>query len=63
MSDIAQLETEILSAVAAAGDEAALDAVRIGALGKSGSATACKRSIGKFSWSVCSSAILRDRLS
>ena len=34
MSDIARLESEILSAVSAAGDEAALEAVRVAALGK-----------------------------
>ena len=37
MSDIARLESEILSAVSAAGDEAALEAVRVAALGKKGS--------------------------
>ena len=37
MSDIAQLEQQILAAVAAAADEAALEAVRVAALGKSGS--------------------------
>jgi phenylalanyl-tRNA synthetase alpha chain len=37
MSDISQLENEILPAVAAAQDEAALEAVRVAALGKKGS--------------------------
>jgi phenylalanyl-tRNA synthetase alpha chain len=46
MSDIAQLESEILSAVTAAGDEAALEAVRIAALGKSGSISALLRTLG-----------------
>ena len=36
MTDIAQLEKELLAAVASAKDEAALEAVRISALGKSG---------------------------
>ena len=31
MSDLAKLETEILGAIAAASDEAALEAVRVGA--------------------------------
>ena len=34
MSDPSTLEQEILAAVAAAGDEAALEAVRVAALGK-----------------------------
>src|ERR1700739_4681048 len=34
MTDLAQLESQILSQIAAAGDEAALEAVRVGALGK-----------------------------
>jgi phenylalanyl-tRNA synthetase alpha chain len=46
MSDTAQLEQEILSAVAAAGDEAALETVRIAALGKSGSVTALLKTLG-----------------
>ena len=37
MTDISALETEISSAIAAASDEAALETVRVGALGKSGS--------------------------
>ena len=40
MSDTAQLEQQILAEVAAASDEAALEAVRVAALGKSGSVTA-----------------------
>jgi phenylalanyl-tRNA synthetase alpha chain len=46
MSDTAQLEQEILSAVATAGDEAALETVRIAALGKSGSVTALLKTLG-----------------
>ena len=37
MTDIAELENKIAAAIAAAGDEAALEAVRVAALGKSGS--------------------------
>ncbi|MEJ2626928.1 MAG: phenylalanine--tRNA ligase subunit alpha, partial [Pseudolabrys sp.] len=46
MSDIATLENEILSAVAAASDEAALETVRVGALGKSGSVSALLKTLG-----------------
>jgi phenylalanyl-tRNA synthetase alpha chain len=46
MSDIAKLETELLAAVAAAKDEAALEAVRVGALGKSGSVSALLKTLG-----------------
>ncbi|MGB6760846.1 MAG: phenylalanine--tRNA ligase subunit alpha, partial [Xanthobacteraceae bacterium] len=46
MSDIAQLEQKIIGEVAAAGDEAALETVRVGALGKSGSITALLKTLG-----------------
>jgi phenylalanyl-tRNA synthetase alpha chain len=46
MSDLTQLETEILGGVAAAGDEASLEAVRIAALGKSGSVSALLKTLG-----------------
>ncbi|MGI8525024.1 MAG: phenylalanine--tRNA ligase subunit alpha [Pseudolabrys sp.] len=46
MTDIAQLETELLGAAANAGDEAALEAVRIAALGKSGSVSALLKTLG-----------------
>src|SRR5271169_4814126 len=46
MPDIAQLESEILAAVAAAGDESALEAVRVAALGKNGSVTALLKTLG-----------------
>ena len=36
MTDLVQLESEILAEIAAAGDEAALEAVRVAALGKKG---------------------------
>jgi phenylalanyl-tRNA synthetase alpha chain len=46
MTDTAQLETEILAAVATAGDESALETVRVAALGKSGSITALLKTLG-----------------
>ncbi len=46
MSDIAKLEQEILGAVAAASDEAAIEAARIVALGKSGSVSALLKTLG-----------------
>src|SRR5438105_1925325 len=46
MSDVTTLEPEILSAITGAQDEAALEAVRVGALGKSGSVAALLRRIG-----------------
>lgn len=49
MSDISQLENEILPAVAAAQDEAALEAVRVAALGKKGSISALLATLGKMS--------------
>ena len=49
MSDLVQLETEILGAIAAASDEAALEAVRVGALGKKGSISALLATLGKMS--------------
>jgi phenylalanyl-tRNA synthetase alpha chain len=49
MSDLAQLETQILSAVAAAADEAALEAVRVAALGKKGSVSELLATLGKMS--------------
>jgi phenylalanyl-tRNA synthetase alpha chain len=49
MSDLAKLESEILGAIAAASDEAALEAVRVGALGKKGSISALLATLGKMS--------------
>src|SRR3954453_841815 len=46
MSDVATLEPEILGAIAGAQDEAALEAVRVGALGKSGSGGAVLKTLG-----------------
>src|SRR5436305_7176895 len=49
MSGLAKLETEILDQIAAAGDEAALEAVRVAALGKKGSISALLATLGKMS--------------
>src|SRR5579863_6405583 len=46
MSDTAQLEQQILAEVSAASDEAAIEAVRVAALGKSGSVTALLKTLG-----------------
>jgi phenylalanyl-tRNA synthetase alpha chain len=46
MSETAQLEQQILAEVTAAGDEAALEAVRVSALGKNGSVTALLKTLG-----------------
>ena len=46
MSDIAKLETELLTAVSSAKDEAALEALRVSALGKSGSVSALLKTLG-----------------
>src|SRR5437764_15446172 len=49
MTDLAQLESHILTDIAAAGDEAALEAVRVAALGKRGSISALLATLGKMS--------------
>src|SRR6187551_2438204 len=49
MTDISALETEISTAITAAADEAALEAVRVSALGKSGSVTALLKTLGGMS--------------
>src|SRR5688572_30186425 len=46
MSDIAKLEQQILADVAAAADEAALEAVRVAALGRNGTITALLKTLG-----------------
>jgi len=46
MADIAKLEAELLAAVAAAKDDAALEAVRVSALGKKGSISELLKSLG-----------------
>ena len=49
MSDLATLEKTILDQIAAAGDEAALEAVRVASLGKKGSISALLATLGKMS--------------
>ena len=49
MTDLAQLESQILSEITAASDEAALEAVRVAALGKKGSISALLSTLGKMS--------------
>jgi phenylalanyl-tRNA synthetase alpha chain len=49
MSDLVTLEQTILSQIAAAGDEAALEAVRVASLGKKGSISALLATLGKMS--------------
>jgi phenylalanyl-tRNA synthetase alpha chain len=49
MTDIRALETELLAAIAAAGDEAALEAVRVAALGRHGSVSALLKMLGAMS--------------
>ena len=48
MSDLAALESEILNQIVAASDEAALEAVRVSALGKKGSISALLSTLGKM---------------
>lgn len=49
MTDIARLESETLAAIGAAEDEAALEAVRVRALGRNGWVTALLKSLGTMS--------------
>src|SRR5580700_9710175 len=49
VSDLATLEQTILDEIAAAGDEAALEAVRVAVLGKKGSISALLATLGKMS--------------
>jgi phenylalanyl-tRNA synthetase alpha chain len=49
MSELELLEGKLLADIAAAGDEAALEAVRIAALGKSGSVSALLKMLGSMS--------------
>ncbi|MDD9910112.1 MAG: phenylalanine--tRNA ligase subunit alpha [Ahrensia sp.] len=49
MTDIETLETAILADIEDAGDEAALEAVRVGALGKKGSVSAQMKTLGAMS--------------
>ncbi len=48
MSDLAALENETLAAIGAASDEAALESVRVGALGKKGAISALLATLGKL---------------
>jgi phenylalanyl-tRNA synthetase alpha chain len=48
MTDTQQVETDLMARVAAAGDEAALEALRIAALGKSGAISGLLASLGKM---------------
>jgi phenylalanyl-tRNA synthetase alpha chain len=49
MTDLTSLEAEVLAQVAAAGDLAALDAVRVSALGKTGSISSLLKTLGAMS--------------
>ncbi|HMH65746.1 MAG TPA: phenylalanine--tRNA ligase subunit alpha [Rhizomicrobium sp.] len=49
MTDIAALQSDLLAQVSAAADEAALEAVRVSALGKKGSVSALLATMGKLS--------------
>jgi len=49
MTDIAALQSEILSQIAASADETALEAVRVATLGKKGSVSALLATMGKLS--------------
>jgi phenylalanyl-tRNA synthetase alpha chain len=49
VSDLDKLQTEILAAIDAAADEAALEAVRVGALGRKGTISALLGTLGKMS--------------
>ena len=49
MSDLSQLENETLAAIESACDEAALENVRVAALGKKGSISALLATLGKMS--------------
>ena len=49
MGDISSLQSDILAQVASAGDEAALEAVRVAALGKKGSVSELMKTLGGMS--------------
>src|SRR3954466_4945088 len=49
MTDIAQLEQQLTTDIGAASDEAALETVRVAALGKSGTVTALLKTLGGLS--------------
>jgi phenylalanyl-tRNA synthetase alpha chain len=48
VADLAAVKTELIAAISAANDEAALEAVRVGALGKKGSISALLATLGKM---------------
>ena len=48
MTDLNQLERDLLSQVEAAADEAALEAVRVAALGKKGSVSELLKTLGSM---------------
>ncbi len=48
MSDLSELQAAILADIAAAGDETALEAVRVATLGKKGSVSALLSGLGKM---------------
>src|ERR1700742_1667038 len=49
MTDLSALQQQTLAAIAEASDEAALEAVRVGALGKKGTISALLATLGKMS--------------
>src|ERR1700742_3599690 len=49
MTDISKLESELLASIDAAGDEAALEAIRVSALGKKGSVSELLKTLGGMS--------------
>jgi phenylalanyl-tRNA synthetase alpha chain len=49
MADAASLQSDILAQILAAGDEAALEAIRVGALGKKGSVSELLKTLGTMS--------------
>ena len=49
MTDLNQLERDLLAQVEAAGDEAALESVRVSALGKKGSVSELLKTLGAMS--------------
>src|SRR6201986_2634816 len=49
MSDISQLESDLLASIDTAGDEAALEAIRVSALGKKGSVSELLKTLGVMS--------------
>jgi phenylalanyl-tRNA synthetase alpha chain len=48
MTELSELESQLIAAVDAAGDEAALDQVRVSALGKKGAISERMKTLGKM---------------